>query len=374
MSPRSLVSPLGLLLGLSLVAAPPEFVKERVPDSGLQPRVAVDPDGNTHLVYLRGDPKAADVVVRHRGPAATSWSEPVVVNSQPGSAIAVGTVRGAQVAVGRGGRLHFVWNGSGTARPKPRVGVPLLYATLAPDARAASAQRCLSGETRHLDGGAAVAADPAGHVFVVWHAAPPDQDGEDHRRVHVARSDDDGQHFGPPVAVPVASDGVCGCCGLQAAAVGDALLVSYRRAVRGDDRGMTLLVSRDRGETWTRTPLDDWKANQCPMSTAAILPAEGGAWLGWESAGHVRIARWNPVGGLEPMQDLGGGGRKHPALAVDGAGEPVAAWTVGTGWERGGSAAWSAFRGSRAEASAPGVPAWGTVAVYRAADGMHVLY
>jgi len=369
------VVPLVLLLSACAASAgAPRAVAERVPEDGVQPRVAVGPDGSVHLAYLRGDPKAADVVVRHRPSGARAWSAPVTVNSRPGSAVTIGSVRGAQLAVGRGNRLHVVWNGSRNAEPKAREGDPVLYAALPPDSGTPTAQRCLSGDTRHLDGGAAVAADSAGHVFVVWHAAPMDREGEDQRRVYVARSDDDGIHFAPAMPVPEAADGVCGCCGLQAATSGDALLVVYRRATRLVERGMTLLVSRDHGVSWKRQSLDDWAANQCPMSTAAILPTQDGAWLGWEHAGHVRFAPWNPTTGLGAAMDLGGGSKKHPALALDAEGQPVAAWTAGTGWQRGGSAGWARLPALEAVGTMAGVPVWGTVAAYRADDGIHVLY
>ncbi len=366
---------LAVALAVSLAAADPSgVIAERVPDSGLQPRVAVGSDGTVHLAYLRGDPKAADAVVRHRAAGASDWSAPVVVNSQSGSALAIGTVRGVQLAVGRGGRLHFVWNGSSKAEPKPRESSPLLFASLAPVAAAASAQRCVSEGTRFLDGGAAVAADANGHVLAVWHAAPMDREGEDNRRVFIARSDDDGARFGPGVAVPESADGVCGCCGLQSAFAGDALLVLYRRADHREERGMTLLVSRDLGATWKRQPLDTWAANQCPMSTATIVPSDRGAWLGWENAGRVRFAPWSVGNGLGTVVDIAGGGRKHPTLALAADGGAVFAWTTGTGWERGGTVGWARLGAEKDESKLPGVPVWGSVAAYRAADGVHVLY
>src|SRR5690349_2835117 len=93
-----------------------ELVK--TPNGGIQPQAAIDGRGMIHLVYLKGDPSAADVYYVHRGPGKESWSAPVRVNSIPGSAIAVGTIRGAQIALGRNGRVHVVWNGSERAMPR----------------------------------------------------------------------------------------------------------------------------------------------------------------------------------------------------------------------------------------------------------------
>src|ERR1700726_2427868 len=78
---------------------------QRVPDGGIQPRVAVAADGTIHLIYFSGDPAAGDIFyVRNSG-------KPIRVNSHPGSAIALGNIRGPQLALGRSGRVHVAWNG-----------------------------------------------------------------------------------------------------------------------------------------------------------------------------------------------------------------------------------------------------------------------
>src|SRR5882724_743391 len=102
----------------------------RVPDGGLQPQTVMDQNGVLHLVYLKGDPQACDVIYARREPLQTNFSRSLRVNNQPGSAVAIGTVRGAQVAMGRNGRLHVAWNGSDHAQPRVADGSPMLYARL----------------------------------------------------------------------------------------------------------------------------------------------------------------------------------------------------------------------------------------------------
>ena len=53
-----------------------------------------------------------------------TFSKPIPVN-QPGSAMALGNIRGAQMAVGRGNRIHIAWNGT-----EPTGHIPMLYARL----------------------------------------------------------------------------------------------------------------------------------------------------------------------------------------------------------------------------------------------------
>src|SRR5688572_22947486 len=90
----------------------------RTPDGGIQPQAAMDHKGVLHLIYFKGEPGAGDVFYVRREPGKESFSAPIQVNSQAGSVIAAGTVRGAHIAVGKRGRVHVAWMGSKNAEPK----------------------------------------------------------------------------------------------------------------------------------------------------------------------------------------------------------------------------------------------------------------
>src|SRR6202043_3016131 len=90
----------------------------RVPDGGLQPQAVVDNQGTVHLIYYKGDPGHGDIFYVRSNDWGANFSAPVRVNSQPGSAVALGSIRGARLAVGRGGRVYVAWNGSTEALPK----------------------------------------------------------------------------------------------------------------------------------------------------------------------------------------------------------------------------------------------------------------
>src|SRR5437762_948331 len=195
----------------------PLVMEQRVPDGGIQPQAAVDDRGTVHLIYFRGDPAHGDVFYVRSSDGGTTFSSPIQVNHQPASAIATGSVRGAQIAVGRNGRVHVAWNGSGFALPKAPLGVgPLLYSRLNDAGTAFEPERNVIQEAYGIDGGSTVTADRAGHVYVVWHAPEPGQRGEEHRRVWIARSSDDGKTFEHETAASPLSTGACGCCGLGA--------------------------------------------------------------------------------------------------------------------------------------------------------------
>ena len=131
--------------------------------------------------------------------------------------IATGTIRGAQVALWRGGRVHVAWNGPGGARPaNPIKGVPMLYARSNPKRTAFEPRRNLMRRTSGLDGGGSVAADREGNVYVGWHGRVEDApEGEKGRRFFVARSKDAGATFAPEEPTLSRETGACGCCGTR---------------------------------------------------------------------------------------------------------------------------------------------------------------
>jgi hypothetical protein len=355
----------------------PQVKLVRTPQGGIQPQTAVDSQGVLHMIYFSGDASAGDIEYVRRAPGAKAFSKPIRVNSQPGSALAVGTVRGPQMAVGRDGQVYVVWFGSSKAEPRgPGNSTPLLFARLEASGKAFTPQRNLVRYAKGLDGGLSVAADLKGDVFVVWHAMGKTP-GEANRRVYLARSTDGGRTFAREVPVSPAALGACGCCGMRAFVDrSGALFVLYRAAGEAIHRNMTLLVSTDRGRTFRSQEVSSWKLNACPMSTAYL--GEGGRHVlaAWEKAGEVYFDTIDPAT-FQTSSSFPAPGqsksRKHPAVAANSRGEVLLAWTEGTGWKQGGSLAWQLFSKSGQPLGdmghAEGIPAWGLPSVYTNPDG-----
>jgi len=347
--------------------------------------VVVDSRGNVHLVYLKGDPKACDVFYAQRSRGQTNFSAPIKVNTEPGSAIAIGTVRGAQLAIGRDGWVHVVWNGSQPARDPGAKGAPMLYARMRYLAHGFEPERNLMTSTMNLDGGGSVAADPFGDVYVVWHAhSRTGPDDESHRAVYVASSSDDGKTFKPEAAVHSA-EGVCGCCGLKAFADSHGhLAVLYRAADESANRDSVLLLSRDHGRSFDAARLGAWRSPTCPMSTPALGNGPGKGLLAmWETQGQVYRRVLEPehfdAEGTAVAADKNPGNRKHPVFAFDSdkGSRLLMAWVEGTGWEKGGSLAWEWIdtkTGATRAGSQPGVPVWGLATVAPDSDGGFTIY
>ena len=369
----------------SAVSAPalPKITAVHVPDGGIQPQTAMDRDGVLHMVYFKGDPSAGDAEYVERGPGATDFSAPIRVNSQPGSVLAVGTVRGPQMAVGRDGEVFVVWMGSKKAQPTgPKGADPILFSRLDASGKAFEPQRSLMQWATGLNGGLSVAADQGGNVYAMWHAtgATP---GEENRRVYVAHSTDNGKSFGRESAVSPAPLGACGCCGMRGF-VDDrgTLYILYRAAGEKIHRDMTLLVSDDHAKTFRAEKVAAWELNACPMSTNDLSEADGRVLAAWETMGQVYFDEINPrtfalsasFAAPGDAQD-----RKHPSVGANSRGQVLLAWTEGTAWSKGGSLAWQLYdeagKPVGAEGHADGVPVWGLPSVVPERDGnFTVLY
>ena len=373
----SMVSLIGAVKTLSAPPSPGRVTLMRTPDGGIQPQAVVDRKGVLHLIYFKGDPTAGDIFYVRKNPGADRFSKPIQVNSQPGSAVAVGSVRGAQIAVGKGGRVHIAWMGSAKAEPPgPSDATPMLYARLNDQGTAFEPQRNVMEFAVGLDGGASVAADQRGHVYVVWHGRG-DVPGEANRRVWMARSRDDGKTFSREVAAGAEPTGACGCCGMRAFVDGKgALYILYRAATESVHRDMVLLTSTNCGKTFRETRIHKWELNACPMSTVSISEGGTGVLAAWETEAQVYFAEVEPseLKILPPVPAPGeGGNRKHPAVAGNARGETLLAWEEGTAWKKGGSLAWQLFdRTGRPEGQqghAGGVPVWGLATAFAEPGG-----
>lgn len=328
-------------------AAASNVVVQRVPGGGIQPQVVVK-DGVVHLVYFLGRPAGGDAWYTRSTDSGEQWSSPLRVNSQPGSVTAMGTIRGATLAVGRKGNVYVAWNGSdislprNTAAPaaKSKYGAaPLLFSRLGAGEAAFEPQRNLMTSTFDLDGGANVAADDDGTVYVAFHAHSGDAKDETQRRVYLARSTNDGASFSAEEPVDTVGTGACGCCQVGVLAQdGGRVEIAYRSATDLVHRDAWLLQSTNAGAKFIATKLETWNLNACPMSKFGLISTGPGVEVvAWEGDGHLGFARENSTG-LSRVVRIDGAGSsvKYPSLAMGPEGELLVAWEQGAAWGRGG--------------------------------------
>jgi hypothetical protein len=353
------------------------------PDGGIQPQAVADDAGVVHLIYFQGEPAGGNLFYIRSKPGTTAFSKPIRVNSQSGSAVAMGTIRGGQLALGRDGRVYIAWNGSQEAvPPNPIKGSPMLFARLNKDRDEFEPQRNLMHRTFYLDGGGSIGADREGNVYVAWHATSADvPEGEAGRRLWVARSRDDGATFADEELAIESATGACGCCGTKALVDRRGTLYVLYRAAKGNvERDMMLVTSRDHGARFQAASLQPWPVSTCPMSSESLFDTPSGVLAAWETNGQIAYARIDPQSlvASRPVSPPGGGNRKHPAVAANVNGETIIVWAEDTGWQRGGSVAWRIFdRSGRATRELgrvkDGIPTWSLPAVVALPDGSFVI-
>jgi hypothetical protein len=364
-------------------------VLARVPRNGIQPEAVVDGRGILHLLYFADEPRAGDLFYVRSKDYGQTFSAPVRVNSQAGSAIATGTIRGGQIAIGRDGRVHVAWNGSDAAKPKGLINpangqpsAPFLYARSNADGTAFEPQRNLTTRSYGVDGGGSIAADANGNVYAAWHSlAVGGGNGEDHRLVWIARSTDGGATFSQEQPAWGEETGACGCCGVRMfAGPSNILYLLYRSATAMTHRDMFLLESTDQGRTFRGSQVQPWEIGACPMTSMSIASSPSRVFGAWETAGQVYFGEVDPKGARIPTPIAApgdAGTRKHPRLATNANGNVLFVWTEGTAWARGGSAAWQVFdasgRTTTIKGRAAGVPVWSFAAPIARDDGRFVL-
>ena len=360
----------------------------RLPDGGIQPQIAADERGTQHVLYYAGEPRHGNVLYTRSTDGGATFSSALQVN-RAGSAIAAGTIRGAQIAVGKGGRVHVAWNGSSQAEVQGpmnpdsgKPGSPMLYARMNDARTAFEPERNLMHRSFGLDGGGSVAADRGGNVYVAWHGISVDAksgagpEGEARRQVWVAKSENDGRTFASEEKAWERPTGACACCGMKIfASRQGSVHALYRSATEAVHRDIYLVSSKDRGKSFQGGLLHRWEINACPMSSMDFAESSNAIVGAWETGGQVY---WSRIDGqpekLTSTAAPGNAkGRKHPRLAINRNGETLFVWTEGTGWQRGGSVAWQLYdRSGQPTAEkgfTAGLPAWSFAAPAANADG-----
>lgn len=379
---RNLILPLLIaLVPILAFAQSPKVISLRCPNGGVQPQVAVDAAGKVHLIYLKGEDGNSDIFYLTSTDNGKTWSKPLRVNSQPGAAIATGTVRGAHLAIGKGNRPHIAWMGSSSATPKaPNDSTPMLYTRLNDAGDAFEPQRNIITKATGLDGGGSVAADNSGNIYVAWHAPTPGKKGEENRAVWLATSNDDGQTFSSESQMNSDPTGACGCCGMRLDIDAKGNLMALYRAANSETRDIYLLESAGQSK-FAGSMVESLAIKTCPMSTAAFARGTDQSFAAWETGGQVSFtpidSQTSKVGALIAAPSKAQN-RKHPTLAVNKEGYLLLAWAEGTGWKKGGNLAWQVYDRSLkpvagANGTQRGLAVWSLGSAFAASDGSFVI-
>ncbi len=366
------------LIHLSFVMASENVVIERIPNNGVQPQLVSDKNGTIHAVWLAGPPAASNVFYAQRDVGATTFSNPIPVHTQKGQAVAMGTIRGAQIAVNKDGRVHVLWNGSRDSQPKgPDGGPGLLYTRMNDAGTAFESVQQLITAAGGLDGGGALIIDNDDRVWALWHASAGAKD-ESGRGIYATVSSDNGKTFTKENRISPLTNGVCGCCGMQAGVSAQGTIYVLYRSAGNGSRDEMLLTKSVKQQNFTSQIIDPWAIEACPMSTSSFQAYDKFNVLGWETKGRVYVA-FEQDGKMSKPQTVPGKKTpfKHPATATNNRGETMVVWTEGTGWNKGGAIAWQQYDATGKPIGSVGrqedLPIWGLVAVAALKDGRFLI-
>ena len=327
--------------GFSLAKAP-AVTFEKTPHGGIQPQAVVDASGKVHLLYYKGQPREGDLFYASRAKGQKGFSVPLKVNSIANSACCIGSIFRARMAIGKGGVVHVLWNGSfgfvkkqwekkGKERT-PEEFVFLFYARLAEDGKSFLPQRNLNSKTYGLDGNGAITADRNGAVNVFWHAKHKNRPD---RLAITVRSTDNGKIFSSESLITNRPLGVCECCTMEAFSSSKGkLYVAYRTAEK-TSRNVVIFSSDERGAQFSEVHQHQWNIVACPASTFAFAEDDRRVFAAWETLGHVYL---KDVLSKAPSKNVSKGSKsgKYPSLALNAKGDRLVTWSTETGWGKGG--------------------------------------
>jgi hypothetical protein len=268
----------------SLVKLPDDFVRfVRVPEGGTGASVATGNDALVVLFFKGTD--LGDLYLTRSQDEGLTFSPGVRISREPSAVRPVADLHVGAVALAADGTAHVSWIEGGETRT-------VLYARVLPDGTRSLPIEL--GTPRGLCSNTAVAVNDRGDVFVVYAGIRTFDDGNEAQCLWLRRSQD-GMTFGEPIPMDPKPLGVSEESALSAFVdrVNGTFFVMYRTAfrIRPDagtlSRGMRLISSEDRGETFDATWVDNWKQVRDPRSSAGLSQESGTTLATWDSGGQV---------------------------------------------------------------------------------------
>ena len=298
-----------LLFTISCSPPSPAVKVISVPDQGIAPDVEVGSDGVLHAVYVVGD----DVYYATSSDGGVSFSQPLRVNSPPGTAFA-GAFRGPDLALGQNGRVHVIWYTNGYQRKLPQDEWGVGYAFFDKEKKQFTPAVNLNHKPSDTY---SMAADREGRIAVIWTA-----DG-----AFIQLSEDNGHTFSAPEQIDQADP--CECCATRAYFSPQGHLYLTYRDKTDNHRDMKLLVRRQGETVFTKQPLSQttWPIEACPMTGSFLSDAGSHLLAAWEMKGAIYYGKTGYDGRLtEPGETRVSEVGRYPVVLPLPGEQTVVAW------------------------------------------------
>jgi hypothetical protein len=294
----------GMLLPALLLIAGTVFADAlRISDAGRRassPEIAISPDGAINVIWLdkgltadRPPPKprkpgehshrsSTDLYFSRSTDGGDSWSEPRIVNDQPGEIWGF-SVSKPRIAVGPTGTLHVFYPANDYSEQHDKDMVSARYRrstdngqTFSPaitiNRPALSDKESFLGENLAATNSfGTMGVAPDGTVITVWQNTADMEDESDGADGVVAISTDDGKSFAQAVAVLPDND-VCPCCQFTLAFDDTTTYLGIRK-IYENGRDSAVARSTDGGRTFSvdgRLDFARWDINGCPLKPTEL--------------------------------------------------------------------------------------------------------
>ncbi len=297
-------------------------------ENEIQPQLLTDAQGTTHLLYFKTyNPQQTRGNLYYRTYKADKgeWNKPIKV-SAVGFAKS-GIIAAAKMAVDNDGRVHVTWFEANTLK--------YLYTQSNTERTEFNApKQIVKRFNEGVETGSNIAIN-GNDVTITWAAGSFDKEYQ--RAVYRVTSTDGGKNFGAEEILSDQSLGACACCGFISRYADDTLMLAYRTAVNNQGRHMQLLIQAKESPA-TTTLIHPWEYNACPVTTNNFSHnVEGDIWLVFETEGEIFQFNTNQKTTPQRVNDPNPSVRqKHPAIAVNAAGERLVVWSEGRGFNSGG--------------------------------------
>ena len=299
-----------VLAGYSAIFAAPNVTVANIAGDAAVPDAEIAKDGSIHVAYVAGE----DVFYIASTNAGKTFTAPLRVNSEPGTAHPANMFRGPDVAIGKNGRIHVIWYVNAYQRKLPQDQWGVFYSHRDPGQTAFS--KAVNLNHKPSDN-YSLAADEKGNVAVVWMAGG----------VFVNTSKDNGETFSTAEQVEVADP--CECCASRASySPNGSLLISYRDKT-ANIRDMHLLVRAPGAATFTKEKISGtpWEVTGCPMTGTYLANAGKEEIAAWETKGQIFYARIDPTTGKRKTNEIKVAERgKWPVALADRNGNVLISW------------------------------------------------
>jgi hypothetical protein len=203
---------------------------------------------------------------------------------------------GSAMAAGKGGAVYVAMMTNNWKMKLAGVPDGMVFATLAPGARAFTPVRSLNGQPSE---GFSLAADVKGNVTATWLA----------NKLFVNFSHDGGKTFSANAELNPSYD-PCNCCTTRAVYGADGSMAVLYREKTNDERDMyVVIVSKDGQQVRTRISSTLWKINACPMTYFSLSATSNGYVAAWPTRGEIYFTRLDRNGKVRSPGEIKTPGR-----------------------------------------------------------------